>query len=275
MKARGILRNGLVLSVTMTALVLGGCSQKVYTTASIAETMEPADITIEPETEPITIEPEMEEAVSEEPEERIEVDGKIRSYLTGEMVDVVKANRRPLAIMMSNDKESLPQYGINRAGVVYEAPAEGDMNRYMSVIEDYDDLDRIGSVRSCRTYYTYFAREFDAIYAHYGQSTFAKPYLKNVDNINGIEGIGDTAFYRSKDKKRPHNAYASFDGIQRAMEHLGYTQEYDASYEGHFQFARTGQPVELTGDDAIDAYKVTPGYLYHKPWFEYHEDDGL
>ena len=56
-----------------------------------------------------------------------------------------KANRRPLAIMMSNDKAALPQYGINHAGVVYEAPVEGSMNRYMALIEDYDDLDRIGS----------------------------------------------------------------------------------------------------------------------------------
>lgn len=71
--------------------------------------------------------------------------------------------------MMSNDKAALPQYGINHAGVVYEAPVEGSMNRYMALIEDYDDLDRIGSVRSCRPYYTFFAREFEAVYAHYGQ----------------------------------------------------------------------------------------------------------
>lgn len=50
--------------------------------------------------------------------------------------------------MMSNDKASLPQYGINRADVVYEAPVEGDMNRYMAIFEDYDDIERIGSVRS-------------------------------------------------------------------------------------------------------------------------------
>ena len=47
--------------------------------------------------------------------------------------------------MMSNDKASLPQYGINRAGVVYEVPVEGEMNRYMALIEDYDGLERIGS----------------------------------------------------------------------------------------------------------------------------------
>ena len=266
----------VILAVLAATFILSGCSKTAYTPAPTTEATEPADITIVPETETVILEPETEEeTLPLEPEERIEVDGKIRSYLTGEMTDVAKADRRPLAIMMSNDKESLPQHGINRAGVVYEAPVEGDMNRYMAVIEDYDDLERIGSVRSCRTYYTYFAREFDAIYAHFGQSTFAKPYLKNVDNINGIEGVGDTAYYRSNDKKRPHNAYASFAGIQRAIERLGYSQEYDSSYEGHFLFARTGSPVELSGDGVIDAYKVTPGYVYNKPWFEYNEDDGL
>ena len=57
--------------------------------------------------------------------------------------------------MMSNDKAALPQYGINRAGVVYEAPVEATMNRYLAIMENYDDLTRIGSVRSCRTYYVY------------------------------------------------------------------------------------------------------------------------
>jgi hypothetical protein len=167
------------------------------------------------------------------PEEREEKDGMIRSFLTGQMVPAEQADRRPIAIMMSNDKEARPQYGINRAGVVYEAPVEANMNRYMAVIEDYDDLDRIGSVRSCRTYYTYFAREFDAIYAHYGQSTFAKPYLKNVDNINGLDAIGGTAYYRSKDKRSPHNAYTSGDRLKKSINTLGYTTEYDDSYKGH------------------------------------------
>jgi len=259
------------------ALLLTGCSREagsddVFTTEAM--------IYIEPETEPIVIEVETEEetdAVPQiyEPWERLEKDGRIRSYLTGEMVLAAQGDRRPLAIMMSNDKAALPQYGINRAGVVYEAPVEGDMNRYMAIIEDYDNLDRIGSVRSCRTYYTYFAREFDAIYAHYGQSTFAKPYLKNVDNINGVEGTGETAYFRSKDRKRPHNAYASFEGIQRAIEKLGYSQQYSDEYRGHYYFADENYPVNLEGEGILEASKVMPGYSLNNPWFEYHEDDGL
>lgn len=260
------------LTALFMTLILGGCGKKYE---EVSATTEAVEEHIEETTKPVVVletEPKETEPLIDEPEERVEVDGKIRSYLTGEMVDVAKANRRPLAIMMSNDKEALPQYGINRAGVVYEAPVEGTMNRYMAIMEDYDDLDRIGSVRSCRTYYTYFAKEFDAIYAHFGQSTFAVPYLKNVDNINGVEGVGGNAFYRSSDKKQPHNAYASADKIKNTIEKLGYRTEYDESYNGHFQFARGNEQIIPDGEDA---YKVVPGYSYNEPWFEYNEDDGL
>lgn len=259
------------ITVFMLAAILSGCSSKYEEVSATTKAVETEKETIM-QVVVLETEPAETTAVVSEPEERVEVDGKIRSYLTGEMVDVEKANRRPLAIMMSNDKEARPQYGINRAGVVYEAPVEGTMNRYMALIEDYDDLDRIGSVRSCRTYYTYFAREFDAIYAHFGQSTFALPYLKNVDNINGIEGTGGNAFYRSSDKKAPHNAYASADRIKKTIEKLGYRTEYSDSYEGHYKFANGSEQVVPDGQDA---YKVVPGYSYNEPWFEYHEDDGL
>ena len=218
-------------------------------------------------------EPETEEDLY--PEERIAVDGKIRSYLTGEMTAVEKADRRPVAVMISNDKESWPHYGMGRAGVIYEVPVEGDMVRYMALLEDYDDLERIGSVRSCRNCFIAFANEFDAIYAHYGQSTFAKPDLKLIDNINGIEGSGTQAFFRSNDRKSPHNAYTSFQGIQAAIQALGYSQEYEEGYEGHYLFARPDQPVSLDYESAVEARKILPGYPMYHPYFLYDEQDGL
>lgn len=262
------------IAVCMMAAVLGGCGSNKY--EEVVATTAAVETTAEAETTKQVVVLETEEAETtaafEVQEERVEADGKISSYLTGELVDVEKANRRPIAIMMSNDKEAQPHYGINRAGVVYEAPVEGTMNRFMAIIEDYDDLERIGSVRSCRTYYTYFAREFDAIYAHFGQSTFAVPYLENVDNINGVEGVGGNAFFRSNDKKSPHNAYASASKIKKTIEKLGYSTEYSDSYEGHFKFAGGTTEVQLDGQDA---YKVVPGYSYNEPWFEYNEEDGL
>lgn len=264
----------------LSAAFLSGCSKKYEEVWISEQSVVPSDAS---ETKEIKISsteaangPEANTGEYYTFEERTEKDGMIRSYLTGEMVDTAIGNRRPVAVMMSNDKEALPQYGINRAGVVYEAPAEGGMNRYMAVLENYDDLDRIGSVRSCRTYYTYFAREFDAIYAHYGQSTFAKPYLANVDNINGLDAIGTVAYFRTKDRKSPHNAYTSGNRLNKAILQLGYSETYDSSYRGHYRFAKDGRKVTLEEKNGVsDAYKVYPGYVLNKPWFEYHEDDGL
>lgn len=271
-------------AVLVSALCLSGCGKK-YSQVSVKEGMVETSGSSETEaTESIRIDSTTEPGSKAEAasgdyytfEERTESNGKVRSFLTGEPVDASIGNRRPVAVMMSNDKEALPQYGINRADVVYEAPVEGGMNRYMAILENYDDLERIGSVRSCRTYYTYFAREFDAIYAHYGQSTFAKPYLANVNNINGLEAIGNVAYFRSKDRKSPHNAYTSGARLNQAIARLGYSQAYDTSYRGHYRFAKDGREVTLEGADSVsDAYKVYPGYVLNKPWFEYHEDDGL
>ena len=117
---------GLWVTVVVTIWLITACGKKEEYVAApeskVSVEMAPVQVTTAPETEHETKE-EKEETV-EEPEERIAVDGKIKSYLTGEMVDVAKADRRPVAVMMSNDKAALPQYGINRAGVVYEAPVE-------------------------------------------------------------------------------------------------------------------------------------------------------
>ena len=63
-------------------------------------------------------------------EERQATDGMIRSDLTVQWIETAKGDRRPVAVMMRNDREAQPQYGINRAGVAYEAPVEGGMNRF-------------------------------------------------------------------------------------------------------------------------------------------------
>lgn len=284
MRKRGVcLRAGRALLLLFFLLGLGGCSSASHV-SGITETQELSegirlysDISIDSDKPG-----EAEDAPSAFqtdyylPEERKEENGKIRSYLTGQMVDVSSGNRRPVAVMMSNDRAALPQYGLNRAGVVYEAPVEGDMNRYMALLEEYDDLKRIGSVRSCRTYYVYFAREFDAIYAHYGQSDFAKPYLKHIDNINGLEAIGTTAYYRSGDKKAPHNAYTGADRLKLAIQTLGYDETYDSSYQGHYLFARDGKRIDLDErPGTIPAGKAEPGYSGNRASFVYDAGDGL
>ena len=130
------------------------------------------------------------EEVTPEPTEDPIPDGYVVSYLTGEYVPEAIGRRRPVAVMLNNLRPACPQAGIANAGVVYEAPVEGGITRLMGVFEDYDNLEKIGSVRSCRDYYIFYASGFDAIYTHYGQSAYALPFLElpEVNNISGLAG---------------------------------------------------------------------------------------
>lgn len=208
-----------------------------------------------------------------------------RSYLTGKLVDSEVAISRPVAVMLNNIKDACPQAGISYADVVYEAPVEGLLTRLMGIFEEYN-LDKIGSVRSSRNYFIEFAQEFDAIYVHYGQSIYAVSVLNapGIDNISGLgyqEGVGAVdgyvgesynVFYRTSDRVAPHNCYTSYEGIQTAIDALGYNDEHYLGFSGKFQFAADEETVTLTSGTAT---KMSPGYPVNQPWFEYNAEEGV
>ncbi|MCR4909389.1 MAG: DUF3048 domain-containing protein [Lachnospiraceae bacterium] len=207
---------------------------------------------------------------------REEEGDKVRSYLTGKLVDSSYGKRRPIAIMLNNIKEAQPMSGTSMADVFYECVVEGGLTRMMGIFENYDALDKIGSVRSCRNYFVYYALEFDSIYCHYGQSAYAMPLLEMdfVDNLSGLAMEGDTVYYRTNDRTPPHNAYASAKGIAKGIEIKGYDENYSPDYKGKFTFANDGDVITPSAAGAYDAVHVEPGYLINKPWFDYNPEDG-
>ncbi len=218
-------------------------------------------------------EPEVIEDVTEEEEEVDLHEGMVISRLTGMWIPEELYDVRPVAFMMGNTKSAAPQSGISSAGVVYEIPVEGGITRLMSIIEDYRSLDKIGSSRSCRYYFVHYAMEYNAMYAHFGQSKYAKDLLakSEVNNINGISD-GGSCYYRTSDRKAPHNAYADGEKVFSFAEKKGYATKYDENYEGHFLFASEEEPEYLVSG-SIATY-VKPGYAVDNPWFEYNMEDG-
>ncbi len=241
-------------------------------------------------------EPEEEEEPEEEPdslviEERVEKDGKIQSYLTGQWTKVEQAKRRPIAVMIPNNAPALPQYGLSRAAIIYEAPVEGRITRLMGVFEDFDDLDRIGPVRSSRDYYVYQAMGYEAIYCNWG---LAVPYVEELINrpnyynvSQAVEGIHNPASEAFDRVKRPGKAteftgYLMIDGLFKAVERLGYDWNYDDAYVPPFLFAADNVRAEYAENE--EASYIYPGgktgqnaggYGAYHPYFEYHEDDQL
>lgn len=248
----------LCLLISTAAVCFTGCGKKT----AQDETKEPDNTQAEETQAPAA------EEDTEEP-----ADDAIRSYLTGKVTDPAIARRRPVAIMLNNLEAAQPMCGISRADVVYECVVEGSITRLMGIFENYDDLEKIGSVRSCRSYFVYCALEFDAIYAHYGQAAYAVELLDEdyVDNLSGLSEIGSTVFYRTSDRPAPHNAYTSAEGIKAGIKKMGYDENYRSSYTGKFLFAEDGK--ENQNEDGTSAEYVAPGYLINKPWFEYNAKD--
>lgn len=251
---------------------LSGCKDKKEETAAeptAAVTETPAKTPAPKPTAAVTPTP------AEEPADLLQ-EGMVYSYLTGEPVPEEIGRRRPAAVMINNIEACLPHWGLSHAGVYYEAPVEGGISRIMAIFEDYDSVERIGSVRSCRNYFIFYASGFEAVYVHYGQSAYAAPYLElpEVNNLSGLAGYGDQIFYRTADRNPPHNAYISGQGIREGIEICGYSDAYSQGYEGHYKFAPTGEPELLEAGRTANTV-IPGGYDYNEPVFTYDPASGL
>ncbi len=121
-----------------------------------------------------------------------------------------EAEKYPVAVMIDNKKESWPQAGLSYAGLVFEAPVEGGITRFLAIYTTGETIKKIGPVRSIRPYYIDWAGEFGALMAHIGGSPEALGIIAadaNLAKMN-LDGNGEY-FWRAKDRIAPHNAYTS------------------------------------------------------------------
>lgn len=207
--------------------------------------------------------------------------GMLRSRLTNEWVDAEVANTRPIAVMVPNESSAIPHYNLSQASILYEANVEGRMTRMLAVFEDWEKLDKIGNIRSLRLYYGYWALEWDAYIVHFGGPFFIDDFLdqSNTQNINGNSGSDDPAFFRTTDRKAPHNAYASGEGLRKVIDKKGYSLSYRGlADDKHYQFTNKSNPNTLEQySNAVTADVIDMTYCYPmtRCRFEYNAEDGL
>ncbi len=207
-------------------------------------------------------------------------EGVVRSLLTNEWIDEEIAGNRPIAVMIPNEIRALPQYSLSQADILYEAKVEGSMTRLMAVFQDWQDLKKIGNVRSLRSYFAYWAFEWDSVIVHYGGPYFIYD-LVDREGTETIDGqFESTSFYRTTDREKPHNAYTSGQLLTEGIEKKGYSMERPGlADETHFVFAPDNSPNTLVqyGNSTVNATYIdmTEAYPLTRCYFEYDEETGL
>ncbi len=141
------------------------------------------------------------------------------SPLTGLPVAPDLADRPITAVVIENHTDARPQSGLNQAGVVYEALAEGGITRFLAFFLDQRP-NVLGPVRSLRTYFIDWALEFNAPVAHAGGNADALDLVPPLGMKDMNEFTFGSYFYRTHDRFAPHNLYTSsdlLDKLERAL----------------------------------------------------------
>jgi len=272
-----ILKRWLFLSAAV--LLLGGCGQEETSGPILPEETAPP----EQASQPVLLTPEpISPNVIVEDDSLPPRQGMVRSRLTNEWVDAEVANTRPIAVMIPNESAAVPHYSLSDASVIYEANVEGRTTRMMAIYEDWENLKKIGNIRSLRAYYAYWAFEWDAFIVHYGGPYFINQLIaeETTQNIDGNTGSDSAAFFRDPKRSMPHNGYATGEGLLQVIGQKGYSLFYRGlADEHHYNFTTKSSPNSLTqyGLDAHNATYIDMSGCYPltRCYFEYHEDDGL
>lgn len=192
-----------------------------------------------PEPEPETVEPEIPEHLSE---------------LSGLGISEEEAALRPVAVMINNDKRSLPQSGISKADVIFECEAEGGTTRMMAVFKTIENVGVIGTVRSARDYFIDFAQIFDALYIHAGGSPTAYEHIKErkINNLDGVNMYLPDCFRRDPERLKTssleHTLVTYGDKLYQKINEFGYRTVLKDSYEPSLYFA--SEPYVPEGESA-------------------------
>ena len=222
------------------------------------------------ETEPIT-----EEITTEAETEPVVVIPDHTNPLTGLGSTKNLYETRPVAIMINNLWGALPQEGIDDCDIMYECLVEGGITRLMVLKADYENLGKIGSVRSCRHYYLDLAQNYDAIYVHAGASDmgFLEISERGINNLNGVNMYLPGVFFRDEERLKTmsyeHTLMTTGEGIIKGINQKRYRTELGEDFKNKdaFLFTEYGTKRSLTGEEA--SCVLLPYSKYQTVRFDY------
>lgn len=224
----------------------------------------------EPQSEPerTVVEPQP------EPEPEPEPEPAIVNPLTGETLeDPALVNRRPVAVMLNNLYEAMPQHGVSQADMIFEYNVEYGITRMVGLFQDPSQVGVIGSVRSARACFVETVLGMDALYFHCGGSGEALRMMRDLGMDHFSENYD--VYYRDQERYKTraweHTLMTSGEAIASFLDNSSYRRDHYDGYSYPIQYVENGTPEN--GKTAQDVYVTFSDYKTGV--FRYDADTGL
>jgi hypothetical protein len=165
-------------------------------------------------------------------------------------------------VMIENEITSRPLLkGLGEAEVVYEAPTEGNITRFLAIFPRDGLPKRIGPIRSARSYYLDWMHEYGGVYAHVGGHGDALNRLRNENILNADQFIYSQYYWRENVSRvaLEHTMFTSGDSLIQLFK----DQKWEAKLPDRL-FENSGTPpdAELGTTTAKISIKFN-NYNYH------------
>lgn len=123
-----------------------------------------------------------------------------------------------ISAVLDNQTEARPQFGLSKASLVYDIPAEGGINRFLAIFRsDLPDNFKIGPVRSARPYFLDIAKEYESLMIHCGGSPEALVKISKEKLLTLNEFYNSYYFSRYQNYSAPHNVLADYQKLKEYL----------------------------------------------------------
>jgi len=190
------------------------------------------------------------------------MEGMVHSQLTGLPIPEGEQYLRPMAVVINNHSNALPQSGLSSAEVIYEVLAEGSITRLLAIFQQLDAA-AIGPVRSTREYFADLAMQYSAVLVHHGGSPTGYSRLRNlgIPNLDGM-ALEGTTFWRDPERRRvprlfEHSSFTGAERLETTIEQRG-IQRYLEEDADEIGFLFYQEYNEIPFLDMLASIELTP-----------------
>lgn len=185
--------------------------------------------------------------------------------------------RAALAVKVENLPEARPQWGLDKADVVFEEPVEGGITRFIAVFQCHL-ANRIEPVRSGRLVDPGILEPLGKIL--FGYAGAIQPVINEVDSRRSLlSDVGvlkaGNAYWTDPDRYAPHNLITSTSALYKAAASFHYAEKPPTPIFSYGPPIKGGTPAAAV---SISYPLDTTTWTWHRNtglWYRSYSDTGL